>query len=271
MIFNDMNTRPVLFLDSGIGSLPYGVFFHNANRDETLICVADRAHFPYGPKQRETLIELLFVLTEKLIDRYNPKILALACNTASVSALEALRERFPHLPIVGTVPAVKPAVQASVKRRVGVLGTERTIEDPCIAELAARYGPDCEIIGIAAPSLVEFAERRFALADPAERFLAVEPWVEKFREAGADALVLGCTHFLLLLEEFKTAAGGTMGVYDSLEGVSRRVESFLDAEGGRLRSRGGNRTPVLAVSGDAPLEPYWALLAAFSGFSLGRI
>lgn len=259
-------------MDSGIGSLPYGVFFHNANKDETLICAADRAHFPYGPKPREALIELLSVLTEKLIDRYNPKILALACNTASVSALKALREQFPRLTIVGTVPAVKPAVQASLTRRVGVLGTERTIEDPYIAELAARYGPDCEITGIAAPSLVEFVERRFALADSTERLLAVKPWVEKFREAGADAVVLGCTHFLLLLEEFKTAAGETMGVYDSLEGVSRRVESFLDAEGGKLRSRCGNRAPpVLAVSGEAPLEPYWTLLADFFGFSLGRI
>jgi glutamate racemase len=96
--------------------------------------------------------------------------------------------------------------------------------------------------------------------------------MERFREAGADAVVLGCTHFLLLLEEFKEAAGGTMGIYDSLEGVSRRVASILDAEGGGLRSRSGNRVPpVLVVSGDAPLEPYWTLMSAFFGFSLGRI
>jgi glutamate racemase len=268
-----MNRRPVLFLDSGIGSLPYGAFFHKANKDEKLICAADRAHFPYGPRPREELVELLTSLTKKLIDCCNPKILALACNTATVSALPALREQFPSLPIIGTVPAVKPAVQASVKRRVGVLGTQRTIEDPCIAELAARYGPDCEIIGIAAPALVEFAERRYALAGPAERLEAVKPWVEKFRTAGADAVVLGCTHFLLMLDEFKAAAVGAMEVYDSVEGVIRRVESFLEAREGELRvpAEGGRSRPLLAVTGDTPLEPYWAELAGVFGFGLRKI
>jgi glutamate racemase len=156
---------------------------------------------------------------------------------------------------------------------VGVLGTERTIEDPYIAELAARYGSGCEIMGIAAPALVEFAERRYALAGPAERLEAVKPWVEKFRKAGADGVVLGCTHFLLMVDEFKAAAAGAMRIYDSVEGVIRRVESFLDAGEGKLRapSEGSGSRPFIAVTGDAPLEPYWMELAGFFGFDLGRI
>jgi glutamate racemase len=260
--------NPVLFLDSGLGSLPYCKLFHTRNKGEKVICIADRANFPYGPKPKETLIQLLSSLTGKLVSLYNPRILALACNSASVSALSALREEFPNLPIVGTVPAVKPAVLASRNRRVGVLGTERTIEDPYIAELAATYGPDCVIIGEAAPELVEFAEHRYASADRAERLGAVQPWVDKFRSLGADAVVLGCTQFLLLLDEFRTAAGAGMGIYDSVEGVARRMESFLDTEGGKA---GADEKPCLMVTGNGPLEPYWAELASAFGLDLGLL
>jgi glutamate racemase len=256
--------NPVLFLDSGLGGLPYCKLFHERNPGEKVICIADRANFPYGPKPREVLIQLLSSLAGKLVPLYDPKILALACNSASVSALNALREEFPNLPIVGTVPAVKPAVLASKNRKVGVLGTERTIEDPYIAELAAKYGGGCEIIGEAAPELVEFAEHRYASAGPAERLGAVQPWVDKFRSKGADAVVLGCTHFLLLLDEFRAAAGSTMGIFDSVEGVARRIESFLGPDSGKLRAD-DSEMPCLMVTGDAPLEPYWARLASCFG------
>jgi glutamate racemase len=261
--------NPVLFLDSGLGSFPYCKLFHSRNPCEKIICIADRANFPYGPKPKKTLIQLLSSLTGKLVSLYDPKILALACNSASVSALAALREEFPNLPIVGTVPAIKPAVLASKSRKVGVLGTERTIEDPYIAELAAKHGPDCVIIGEAAPALVEFAEHHYASASPAERLGAVQPWMDKFRSAGADAVVLGCTHFLLLLDEFRIAAGSSMGIYDSVGGVARRIESILDADRGKLRAanvlsseKSKSEKPRLVITGDAPLEAYWTELAS---------
>jgi glutamate racemase len=266
-----LTERPLVFLDSGIGSIPYVRFFRSRNPLERVICLADRAGFPYGPKPKEELRALLLSLTERLISVYDPKILVLSCNSASVSALDFLRERFPSLPIVGTVPAVKPAVLASRTRRVGVLGTGRTIADPCIAELAARYGPDCAILGEAAPALVDFVEYRYAGAGAEERLGAVVPWIEKFRAAGVDSVVLGCTHFLHLLEEFREAGGEAVGIYDSVEGVARRVETLLDEGGGRLRRRGdGSPRPVLAVTGEASLEGHWSGMASLSGFKTER-
>jgi glutamate racemase len=263
--------RPLVFLDSGIGSLPYVRFFRSRNPLEKVICLADRAGFPYGSRPKEELRALLFSLTTRLVSVYDPKLLVLSCNSASVSALDFLRERFPSLPIVGTVPAVKPAVLASKTRRVGVLGTKRTIADPCIAALAERYGPGCAILGEAAPVLVEFVERRYAAANAEERLAAVVPWIEKFRAAGADSVVLGCTHFLHLLEEFRKAGGKDIGIYGSVEGVSRRVETLLDAEGGRLRRKGdGSPQPVLVVSGEAPLESRWDETASLFGFKTER-
>jgi glutamate racemase len=259
--------RPLVFLDSGIGSLPYAGLFHSRNPSEQVICLADRAGFPYGPKTKEELICRLAFLTEGLIALYDPAVLVLACNTATVSALSFLRERFPGLPVVGTVPAVKPAVLASRARRIGVLGTERTVEDPSIASLAGRYGPGCAVLGEAAPVLVEFVEHRYAASSRAERLEAVSPWIEKFRAAGADAVVLGCTHFLLLLDEFREACGKDLGVYHSMEGISRRVESLLGGGGGRP---GAGGRPLLAVTGERPLETYWNEMAALFGFRAER-
>jgi glutamate racemase len=226
-----MNNRPVLFLDSGMGGLPYYRHFHLRNPLEPVVYVADRENFPYGAKSREELTALLLSLAGRLIDRFLPKLAVVACNTASVSALAALRAAFPALPFVGTVPALKPAVLESRKRRIGVLGTSRTMEDPYIMDLAAKYGGDCVIRGIAAGELVEFVERRWTLAEDAEKRRVVEPYVERFRADGVDGVVLGCTHFVLLSEEFRAAAAPGIRIYDSLEGVSLRAEQLLN-EGG---------------------------------------
>jgi glutamate racemase len=182
----------------------------------------------------------------------------LACNTATVSALKELRERFPQLPLVGTVPAVKPAILQSKNRHIGVLGTSRTVGDPYIAKLAAESGPDCAVTAIAAPDLVDFVERRFAASIAEERRSEVLPYIEQFRRAGADAIVLGCTHFLFLLDAFKAAAED-LSFHDSLEGVCRRAEALLKKAGQQSGAAegGGAGDGVLLLTGGAPPEPAW--------------
>ncbi|MDR0389374.1 MAG: glutamate racemase [Spirochaetaceae bacterium] len=233
---------PVLFLDSGIGGLPYLRHFRERNPDEDLVYAADRRNFPYGSKDKDTLTELLSSLLLQLIRISHPKLAVLACNTASVSALESLRKAFPSLPFVGTVPAVKPAVLNSRTGLAGVLGTERTIADEYIQALAKKINPACRVMGAAAPELVEFVEHVMDGASKAERLDVIRPYVEKFRVAGADSIVLGCTHFLFLLDEFRELAGKDMTVYDSISGVASRAESLLSRQG--LRRGGGPHEKV---------------------------
>jgi glutamate racemase len=171
---------------------------------------------------------------------------------------------------VGTVPAVKPAVTESQKGRVGVLGTARTIEDPYIAELAAKYGPRCELHGIAAPELVEFIEYRYAAADDGEKQKMVLSYLDRFRAAGVDAVVLGCTHFLFLLDEFRREAAPDIKIYDSVEGVSRRIESILNEDGGKLRAGIAGRANRFLVTGaalDSACQD-WQAWADYLGLSL---
>jgi glutamate racemase len=261
-----MDNRPVLFLDSGVGGLPYCRHFHQNNPRETLVYVADREYFPYGSRERLALVRRLEELMEGLIRRWDPKLAALVCNTATISALKELRERFPHLPLVGTVPAVKPAILESKKRHIGVLGTSRTVEDPYIAALAAKFGPDCAVTSIAAPDLVDFVERRFAASTAEERRAVALPYIDRFRRAGADAIVLGCTHFLFLLDAFRTAAGD-ISFHDSLEGVSRRAEALLHKEGLRSDADPAGEN-VLLLTGSAPPEPEWQERARFFDLAL---
>ena len=266
----NMDIRPVIFFDSGIGCLPYADFFHKRNPYEKLLCIADRANFPYGTKSKEFLKETLLSLFKKLINLYNPKIIAIACNSASVSALTDLREAFVQLHIIGTVPAIKPAVLESKKHCVAVLGTQRTISDPYIAELAAKYDPDTKIISIAAQELVEFAEYHWMEADKEKKLSAIKPWVNKAIEKGADALVLACTHFLLLKEEFHEAAADKMMIFDSVEGISRRVEFILDEHKAHLRSNLMEEQKILfKINGDSfkkkLIDQSWLKLASHFG------
>jgi glutamate racemase len=254
-------------LDSGIGVLPYYEHFHHANPDEALVCLSDRAYFPYGDKERQELILRLSRLLKRVRGYYRPKLAVLACNTASVSALASLRISFPDLPLVGTVPAVKPAVLASRKRHIGVLGTARTIDDPYIAELVAQCDPDCKLTAIAAPKLVDFVEKQYETSGAGERQRAVLPYIEQFRHAGADAIVLGCTHFLFLQDAFKAAAED-MSIHDSVEGVSRRVEALLDQGGLRAEPGPPGRKGVLLVTGKLPLEHVWQKRAQAFGLRI---
>jgi glutamate racemase len=268
-----MDRRPVLFLDSGIGGIPYCRYFHGRNPGERLVYLADRLHFPYGKRERAELAAIVTALMERLVRAVDPKIAVLACNTATVSALDPLRERFPLLPFVGTVPAVKPAALASKTGKVGVLGTERTIEEPYIRRLAAEYG-GAEICAIAAPELVEFVERRFLLAGAEEKREAVRKYLDRFRAAGVDAITLGCTHFLFLLEEFRREAAPGIAVFDSVEGIARRVESLLDGElrrgpDGTVSSDAA--TNRLLVTGPESPEPRWRQWAERLNFRLSLL
>jgi glutamate racemase len=258
MIFLElMDKRPILFLDSGIGGIPYCREFKSRNPHEALVYLADRQNFPYGERSREELLEILRGLITGMANREDPKMVVLACNTATVSAVSSLREYFPHKVFVGTVPAVKPAVLGTRTGRIGVLGTRRTIEDPYIAELASRYGPKVSVIPIAAPELVEFVEYRYALADDTEKRQVAASYLERFRAAGADGVVLGCTHFLFLLKEFREEAAPAITIYDSVDGITHRIESLLDADGGKLRA-GSTTVPFyrMYVSGEGSWQ-HW--------------
>jgi len=264
-----MDKRAILFIDSGIGGFPYCNDFIKRNPQEKVYYLADRENFPYGQRNKEDLVSILISLIEKLLIKVDPKIVVLACNTASISVLDSLRHRFSQLLFVGTVPAIKPAAIASKCGKVGVLGTARTIEDPYNQNLVDECGKKCEIIGIAATDLVEFVEDRFDSADENEKKQIVKKYIDLFRAKEVDTLVLGCTHFLFLLNEFQREAAPFIKIFNSIDGVTKRIEYLLDENSSSLRTDHNNRhVNQLILTGMETADTLWQNRAKTLGFEL---
>jgi glutamate racemase len=234
-----VSRKNIVFIDSGKGGLPYFDFFRLRNPDVNAVYVADTEHFPYGKKTKAELVAILYSLVKTLVNRYAPAAIALVCNTASVSALDELRAAFPGTLFVGTVPAVKPAVARSRSGVIGVIGTERTLDDPYIDTIAANSGKPCRIERAAAPELVAFVEYRLDTATAQERAEMVQPYIRWFRERKVDALVLGCTHFLLLKQDFIEAGAPDMDIFDSVEGVTKQIERLVSDSAEPAQQRRG--------------------------------
>ncbi len=230
------------FLDSGTGGLPYFAELHARVAGASCVYVADTAHFPYGEKKRDEVIAFASDTVSRIIERFSPEVIVVACNTMSVAALPSLRARF-SVPFVGTVPAIKLAASLSVTRKIGLLATERTVCDPYVDSLAAEFAGDCDLVRIGDSVLVSRVERELLTAPRRVRLDAVRPSVERFRAAGADAIVLACTHFLHVRDEIAEVAGPEIAVIDSLNGVVQRALSLVPP-------RPGVEVPALYVTDD---------------------
>lgn len=265
-----MTVDPVGFVDSGIGGLPYVARVREALPHEKFVYVVDRANFPYGEKTSAQVAEAITSATALLIEREHPRLIVVACNTASVVALGALREKFP-VPFVGVVPAVKPAAALSRSRRVGVLATRRTVEGEYLRSLIKQFASGCEVVSLPAAGLVDFVEEDMRTASAAERTARVGTEVAKFRGKRIDALVLGCTHFLHLEPEFRALLKHEgITLVDSRDGVARQVKKLLGdatpgADGGRDRDADPD---LLYVTGSAPIEERYSYFAERFGLRL---
>jgi glutamate racemase len=266
------NEAPIAFLDSGVGGLPYLQWVRGHLPDENFVYLADREHFPYGTKTADDVFAAVAQGVGKCIAAFNPKLFVLACNTASVSALERLRREFPGKTFVGTVPAVKPAAQYSRNKRVGVLATGATIHAHYLDRLIERFASSCTIVRVPGPDIVNFVEKKFFTATPEERLLVVADAAAQFRQEGVDTLVLACTHFLYLYEEIHAELGEDVRIIDSREGVGRRVIELL-REGNLLRSVSSGRRlpPGFYLSGDRPPETQYAFFADYFKINLAGL
>jgi glutamate racemase len=261
-----MNPDPVAFLDSGVGGLPYLLHARRLLPGWRYVHVADTANFPYGEKDRKTIVGAVLAVTERLIAREHPRLIVVACNTMSVVALEELRGRFP-LPFVGVVPAVKPAALISRKRRVGVLATRQTVEGEYLHGLIEKFATGCAVVSLPSAGLVEFVEKGLYRASDREREERVRQEVDRFKKEDIDALVLGCTHYLHLEQEFRRLLEQEgITLVDSREGVTRQVQRLLPATDG---SRAPRPEDSLYVTGESPVEERYAWFAKKFGLRLG--
>jgi glutamate racemase len=218
---------PLGVFDSGVGGLSVVREIRARLPAEDLLVIADSAWCPYGALPPERIRERAFQLTEQLLGA-GAKAVVVACNTATIAAVEALRATFP-VPFVGMEPAVKPAVAASRAGVIGVLATGAALAGEKFLRLVERHAGGVRVITRPCPGWVEQVEAG-DLAGPATRAL-VERDVPPLVAAGADVLVLGCTHYPFLRELVEAVAGPAVPVIDTGAAVARQVERVLQREG----------------------------------------
>ena len=214
---------PILFFDSGVGGLsvlgPTLELLPNA----PIVYAADSAGYPYGKRTEAEIASRVPALLGRLVERYRPRLAVIACNTASTIALEHVRSAL-DLPVVGTVPAIKPAAESSKTRVIGVLGTEATVRQPYVDDLAAKFASDCTIIRHGSPELVDLAEAKLAGDDVGVGAIraAVQPMFDAPGGDRIDTVVLACTHFPLLEDELR-AAFPKIAYLHGGPGIARRI------------------------------------------------
>jgi len=220
-----------LVFDSGVGGLSVLREIAALLPQVRLTYAADNAAFPYGTKTESELVARVSLVVGALVEAVEPDIVVIACNTASTTALEAVRQ-FLTIPVIGVVPAIKPAAAASQSRVIGLLGTKATVASAYTKALIEQFADGCTVLTHGTPELVEAAERKMQglAVDSAEMAAVV---AQLFGQPGGDRLdmvVLGCTHFPLLVDELSAAAPHPVTWMDSGAAIARRVATILGLE-----------------------------------------
>lgn len=219
--------RPVLFFDSGIGGLSVLAAARALMPQMPVVYAADSAGFPYGTRPEGEIAARVPALLGRLVERYRPHLIVIACNTASTIALAAVRAAL-DLPIVGTVPAIKPAALLSKSRVFGVLGTDATVRQPYVDRLAAEHGADCTVLRHGSAALVQLAEAKLR-GDPLDPAIARDALYGLLDQPGGDRMdtvALACTHFPLVEAELAAAAPHPITFVHGGDGIARRI-AFL--------------------------------------------
>lgn len=232
------DSRPIGMFDSGVGGLTVLREVMRQLPQESTLYFGDTARVPYGSKSRD-VIERFSLEIGQFLTKQKVKMIVVACNTASAFALPALQKKF-RVPIVGVIaPGARAALAASKTRRIGVIGTEGTIESRAYSEAIHRLQNKTEVFGQACPLIVPLVEEGWI-----EKPLAVDivkEYLAPLLKKKIDTLVLGCTHYPLLKRVLSRVAGSRVRLIDSAEETARTVSETLDELGLRANGKKAKR------------------------------
>ena len=223
-----MSGAPIGLFDSGVGGLSIWRQVVHALPSEPLLYVADQAHVPYGHRSSAEIQANSLAIAEYLVAE-GCKAIVVACNTASAVALEPLRQRFSNLPILGLEPALKPAVQLTRSGVVGVMATPATFQGQLYRATVGRYATAVQVVEQVCVGLADLVEQG-ELAGP-DCDARLRGYLEPMLAAGADTVVLGCTHYPFVIESIRRLVGPTMAVVDPAPAVARHLADVLAREG----------------------------------------
>jgi len=255
-----------LLFDSGVGGLSVAAEIRKLMPQLQLSYAADDIFRPYGEKSAAQLKARLPRLLWELTETVKPDILVIACNTASTTALSEIRAAL-AVPVIGVVPAIKPAAAASRTKTIAVLGTPGTVERRYVDNLINDFASDCRVILQGSVNLVDMAEKKLA-GEPVDLdWIKTElaPMFSGRHGADIDAVVLACTHFPLLRDELKMSVTQSVNWIDSGDAIARRVRNVLKD----LKLKPARQGPDVALLIGPPTTP--ARIRTFKDFGFERV
>ncbi|MDY0340153.1 MAG: glutamate racemase [Coriobacteriia bacterium] len=277
-----MRERPIGIFDSGLGGLTVAGEIMRAMPEESIVYLGDTARCPYGPRPQHDVREFVLQIGRWLVGR-EVKLIVIACNTATAAGLSLAQQVF-DVPIVGVVePGARAAVKATVNRRVGVIGTEGTIDSGAYSTAVRAIDAGVTVVSAATPRFVDVVENGLRLGEGSlEDWLAgtgevyIRPsiyemardYLDPLKRNDIDTLVLGCTHFPLLAAPIQQAVGGRVRLISSAEETAREVVDTLEARGHRADPE-LPRTEVFATTGDP--QEFATLGSRILGRSMERV
>ena len=257
-----------LIFDSGVGGLSVVSEIRKINPELAMDYVADDEFRPYGEKTAAELKQRLPVLLRTLCYMTEPDIVVIACNTASTTALAEIRAALP-VPVVGVVPAIKPAALITRTGTLAVLGTPGTVARAYVDGLITEFAAGKHVLLQGSVNLVDMAEDKLAgrALDPARIKAELAPLFSGKHGADIDAVVLACTHFPLLKDELKAAVTQSVHWIDSGQAIARRVRNLLSELPQRASCTNTHPDTAFLIGPDAGPERR----AAFARFGFNRL
>jgi len=215
---------PILFFDSGVGGLSVLEPTRELLPNAPIVYAADSAGFPYGTKSEAEIASRVPALLGRLVERFRPRLVVIACNTACTIALDHVRAAL-DVPVVGTVPAIKPAAEQTRSGVIGVLGTLATVRQPYVDRLVEQFARDVLVLRHGTAELVELAEAKLRgePLDPGAFDRVLAGLFDQPRGSEIDTIVLSSTHFPIVEDELRAAAGRDISFVHGGPGIARRI------------------------------------------------
>lgn len=262
------SAAPIGVMDSGVGGLSVLAELRRSMPAEDWLYLGDTAHMPYGARPDHEIRELTARAVSALHAR-GVKAVVVACNTASAFSLDHLRARF-ELPVIGLVPAVKPAVQATRSGVVGVLATPGTLRGTLLRDVVEQFAVPAGVRVLQAVSteLVPLVEA--GQAQSARTREVLRDVLTPLAQAGADQLVLGCTHYPFLAQSIRAGFGETFTLVDSGAAVARHTRRVLEGAGLLCGRDGAGQVSYLVTGNVEAVRPVIATLAPENGHNGGH-
>lgn len=218
------NHQPIGIFDSGIGGLSVLKEIQQLLPGEDILYIADSAYAPYGNKPQNFIRQRCDQLTQFLIEQ-GAKAIVIACNTATAVSVKSLREKY-SLPIIAMEPGVKPAIEATRSGVIGVMATENTLASEQFVNLVHRYAKEVKVVTQPCPGLVEQIETGDFSSEEIDRL--IDKYTRPLIDAGADTVVLGCTHYPLIKDRIVELIGTSISIIETGEAVARQLQRQLE-------------------------------------------